>query len=174
MITGVFESLPVPPSLSTTVTVTVYEPAAAYVCGAWHSRSVPTATVFVVPSPQSIEHVSVSSVPGSTIVASAVTGEPSGYGPAGDSVSVGVGATFSTVSVSLADTGGLTPSVAVNVSVYVPLSSHVTVVDGDVGSAKAQLPDGSDQVVVPSLAVAEIGNAVPSHAVPALPEPVVT
>ena len=52
-----------------------------------------------------------------------------------------------------------------------PLSSHVTVVDGDDGSAKVQLPVGSDQLVVPSLAVAEIGNAVPSFVVPALPEP---
>ena len=127
--------------------------------------------MFVVPSPQSIEHVSVSSVPGSTIVASAVTGEPSGYGPPGDSVSVGVGLTLFTVRVSLPNTGGLMPSLARNNSVYVPLSKHVTVVDGELGSAKVQGPVLIAQVVVPSPAVAVIGNAVPSSVVPALPEP---
>jgi hypothetical protein len=137
--TSVFESEPVPPSLSATVTVTVYVPAAAYVCGAVHSRSVPTKSVSVAPSPQSIEHVSVSIVPGSTIETSAVTGEPSGYGPGGDRVSVAVG--------------------------------QVTVVDGELGSANAQGPVLIAHVVVPSLAVAEIGNAVPSSVVPALPEP---
>jgi hypothetical protein len=47
----------------------------------------------------------------------------------------------------------------------------VTVVDGELASAKAQGPVLIAQVVVPSLAVAEIGNAVPSSVVPALPEP---
>ena len=75
MIDEVFESVPVPPSLSMTVTVTVNEPARRVrMRRAGKSRPAsPTSVVSVVPSPQSIEHISVSSVPGSTIETSAVT-----------------------------------------------------------------------------------------------------
>ena len=111
--------------------------------------------------------------PGSAIETFAVTVEPTACGPA-ENVSVGCGATFCTISVPLAETGWLTPSDTVSVTVHTPLSLHV--IDGlsaagleIVQSAPGATPDSGVAVHVywsgsfsGSVAVAVSGIAEPS------------
>src|SRR3989442_4768238 len=101
---------PTPPSLSVTVKVTVYTPAAVY---AWVPPAEPepldsvTSAGEEVPSPQSKTPVCVSSTPGSVKLALAVTGVASGTGTRGAVMAPTAGATFAMLTRSAEHTSEL-------------------------------------------------------------------